>query len=157
MPRPVNERVWDGLLAQQTDQAYLILLRLMHPALAEPIRITSDRVHTTSRGALYVACPLDIHLPPDQERENAKVTVRISNVDREIVASLRAISEPATIEMEVVESATPDLVEAGPFEFQLSSAQYDALWVSGTLTYEPKMRNAWPALFYDPATTPGVF
>lgn len=157
MPRQVSERVWDGLHAQETSQAYLVLVRLSHPGLDQPLRVTSDGARTTSRGQEYVPYPMRINLPPDRERENTRMQIQIDNVDRLIVETLRSVSEPATVEVELVEADTPDLVEAGPFEFSLITASYDALWVTGTLAYEPKMRATWPAVSYDPATAPGVF
>ncbi|EWY36781.1 hypothetical protein N825_25440 [Skermanella stibiiresistens SB22] len=157
MPRQVSERVWDGLQASETGQAYILLVRISHPDLEDPIRLAANQADVISRGARYVAYPMDVALPADKERETARVTIRIDNVDQMIVTTLRQIATPVSVDIEIVELDTPDLLEAGPYSFELASASYDALQVSGSLGYEPKLRNAWPDLRYDPATAPGVF
>ena len=64
---------------------------------------------------------------------------------------------PAGILIEVVTSATPDNVEFASGELTLRNVNYDAMTVSGTLTFEAILAEPFPGDLVTPATIPGVF
>lgn len=156
MPRTVSTPMRAAAFAQETGEAPLVLLTIDHPDLAAPIRVTSDAVDTVSRSETYVAFPFRVALPDDTE-EAARAQLEIDNVDRQIVQALRSIASPPTVRLEVVLASTPDLVEAGPFDFQLEEARYDALVVSGELAFEPVLDLAVPGDSMSPGLFPGLF
>ena len=111
----------------------------------------------TSRGDIYVAWPLEIALPDENPESVAWVTLRIDNVDRGIVRNLRAISSPLSVGLEVIMAASPDTVEAGPFNMTLVAAEYDALTVTGELAFEDVLNEPFPGHSYVPSAYPGLF
>ncbi len=157
MPRALPLAARRSLTAQETDEIWLVLLTISAPGLAAPIRVVNDRENLTSRGNLFVAFPFEIDLPGDSAEEVQRVTLRIDNVDRQIVAALRLVQTPPTVTLEVVRRAEPDLVEAGPFVLSLAEARYDALTVEGELVFEDVLNAAFPADTYNPADYPGLF
>jgi len=143
--------------AQETDEVFLLLLTLDHEDITEPIRVVNNTVDIVSQGETYIAYPFEIALPDEDAESVARVTLRIDNVDRKIVKSLRSISSPSSVGLEVVMAASPDTVEAGPFNMTLVSAEYDALTVTGELAFEDVLNEPFPGHAYVPSDYPGLF
>lgn len=147
-----------AIYAQQTGEAFLVLLTLTHASFAPPIRVCSDARDVSSVGQTYVAFPFEVGLPPERDEGPFTVQLRIANADRRIVQAVRTASgEPVQVELRVVLASSPDLTEAGPFAFALRDVEYDAEWVTGTLMFEDVLNEPFPAREVDPNTFPGVF
>ncbi len=157
MSRSLSLAARRAVSAQETDEAFLLLLSLDHEDLAEPIRVVNNTQDVASRGDTYIAYPFEIALPDEDPDSVARVTLRIDNVDREIVKNLRAISSPLSVGLEVIMAASPDTVEAGPFNMTLVSAEYDALTVTGELAFEDVLNEPFPGHGYVPSEYPGLF
>jgi hypothetical protein len=155
-----------GVLAQETGEAYLLLLTITHASLATPIRVVNDHANLVSRGATYVAYPFEIDLPDDAPGEAPRVRLRIDNIGvpdsadplaRRVSDYIRAIDSPFTAALEVVLASTPDLVEAGPFTLTAQRAEYDAQIVSAELAFEDVLNEPYPGDSFTPASHPGLF
>jgi hypothetical protein len=147
-----------GLFAQETDEAFLLLLTLSHEDLPAPIRVSSDAVNTTSRGQLYVAYPFDLTLPDDADDHAPRARLTIDNVSREIVLAVRSIGSPLAVKIEIVRAAAPDVVEiAYSGDLLLRNVSYDDLVVAGDLAMDDDETEPFPAIRFTPATVPGLF
>lgn len=143
--------------AQETTEAFIILITIDHDDLVTPIRVSSDGVNTTSRSNIYVAYPFDITLPTDDGSTPPSAKLIIDNVSREIGQTIRSILSPPSVTIEIVLSSDPDTVESSfPF-FELSEVEYNALTVSGTLTIPNLAIEPYPAESFIPSTHPGLF
>ena len=106
----------------------------------------------TRRSRLSLCCP------PRTASRRQPVTLRIANVDRRVVQEIRAIpGDRVSCTAMVVMRSTPDQVEAGPFEFSLLDASYDAIVVEGTIGYEDILNAPFPGKAVTPASVPGIF
>ena len=143
--------------AQETGQAFIILLTIDHPDFTVPIRVSSDGVNTESRMDTFIAFPFDLRLPNDSEDSPPRAKLVIDNVSREIILALRAINSPPTILMELVLSSNPDQVERDFPDFELAKVDYDAFTVSGDLTQEPFLNEPYPGDGFIPSKFPGLF
>lgn len=157
MSRTLSLAARKAVNAQETDEVFLLLLTLDHEDITEPIRVVNNTVDIVSQGETYIAYPFEIALPDEDAESVARVTLRIDNVDRKIVKSLRSISSPLSVGLEVVMAASPDTVEAGPFNMTLVSAEYDALTVTGELAFEDVLNEPFPGHAYVPSDYPGLF
>lgn len=157
MSREVSLATRQALYDQETGESFLLLVTVDHPDLPEPIRVTSDKADTESRGEIYQAAAFELTLPDDNEDRGPRALIRIGNVDREIVRTLRAIATPPTVTIEVVPGSDPDTVEAAFPDFRLSDATYDALIVEGELTLDEFLGEPFPSGRFDPARFPGLF
>jgi cellulase/cellobiase CelA1 len=146
-----------GVFAQETDEAWLVLLTIDHADLGSPIRVGSDAVDTVSRGNTFIAFPFRLALPTDEHGQLPRARLQIDNVDRQIVDTIRSIGSAPSVLMEIVRAAAPDTVEASWPDFVLDNATYDALTVSGALTLGLLAREPYPADNFTPSTAPGVF
>ena len=143
--------------AQETGEVFLVLLTISHASLPVPIRVTSDGVNTVSRGNSFVPFPFELELPEEDAQREPRARLRICNVDRQIVTTIRSLSTPPTVLMEVVLASAPDSVEVSFPDFELRDASYDVLLVEGDLTQESFLDEPYPGDAFTPATFPGIF
>lgn len=170
MSRSLSTAARRAAWAQQTDAVFIILVTITHDGLAEPVRVASAGVtgvttdddgnpvpYTERGGERYVQYPFRFELPEDRDDQAVTARIEIDNVDRMVVEAVREIQGSPEVTVEVVLSEDPETLEAGPWVFELQSAEYDALTVSGTLGYEPLLSEPYPAHTMSPATMPGIF
>ena len=157
MSRTLSAAATQGVNAQQTAEIYLIILEIDHDDIASPIRVVNNTEDVVSNGDTYVGYPFEIALPPDTDQGLVNASLRIDNVDRQIVDALRVVSTPPTVAISVILSSSPDTLEAGPFNMTVEAADYDALTVTFTLAFENILNEPFPALRFDPPSYPGLF
>ena len=157
MSRTLSSAARAALYAEQTDEAFLVLLTLEHASMDEPIRVSSDAVATVSRGDSFVAYPFDLQLPDDADGRPPRARLTIDNVDRTIVLALRQLDSPPRLTIEIVRAADPDTVEASFAELQLLNVSYDAQTVTGELGIEDISAEPYPAHDFVPSLAPGLF
>jgi hypothetical protein len=162
-----------ALFAQQTDEAILVLLEINHEDLSAPIRVVNnpedivlggevydddglvtDGIGTVTdgTGVTYSAFGFEVNLPDNDGRTE----ITICNVDRQIVETIRSVDTPPSVRMSVVLADTPDVVEAGPYDFELSDVTYNALIVRGTLAFDYLQDEPYPGDRFTPAQYPGL-
>ncbi|HYD17057.1 MAG TPA: DUF1833 family protein [Patescibacteria group bacterium] len=146
-----------ALNAPGTGEVFLVLLTLTHPAMAAPIRVTSDAVATVSRGNSFEPFPFALTLPDDAENAAPEARLRIDNIDRRVVAALRGLDSAPYIMIEIVRAAEPDVIEAKFEDFRLTGVTYDSQVVSGTLGVEDFTAEPFPAAIFSPGGFPGLF
>jgi len=155
----VSEFLKAEMFAPETDVVPLELLTITHPELNEPIRVVNNQVDVVSRGNTFRAFPFRASLPKQGGDEEINVKLEIDNVDRQISATLRDLSpdkEPRMI-LEVVTDEDFDTVEGGPWDFRLQDIRVDKLIVQGTIGFESKLSEPFPAHRFTPALFPGLF
>jgi hypothetical protein len=163
--RNLSDAMKEALFAQQTNEAYMMLVTIDHDSLAVPIRITTDPYEdigddvlgVISRSQEFVALPFELTWPNEDEDQSPVSRVRIDNISREIVAAVRNINSPADFTVEIVTATDPNTVEASLVGFQLRNVRYDAFVVEGDLTIEIFDQEPFPSGRFDPARFPGLF
>lgn len=142
--------------AQETDEVWLVLITIDHDDLSQAIRVVNNTEDVTSRGDTYTAFPFDITLPDAREDAPPRARLVIDNVSREIAEAVRSISSAASVTLEVIRAADPDVVERSwPF-FKLRNVKWDVGKVSGDLTLEDFTSEPYPAGIFSPASFPGL-
>lgn len=153
---PVDDTFTTAAFASETSEAVISLLTISHGTLETPLRFVRNGINVESRGDIYLAYPFDIDLPAQDSERPPKTTLRIDNVDRQIVETLRTIVGPPTVVLEVVLASDPDVVEVGPFQFTLRNASYDMLTVEGELAFNEVLGRRFPFGTFTPASHPGL-
>ncbi len=157
MSRDVSLAARAALYAQQTSVVPLMLLTIDHDDLVAPVRLVSDLVNLTSRGNTYSAFPFEPMLPPAVQGELPRLDLVFHDVEQELVAIARSISTPATVSMELVMSTSPDTVEAGPWQYDVTSIQYTAAELRLGLTVEQLITEPYPYRLFNPVDFPLLF
>jgi hypothetical protein len=156
-PRSLSSTAAAALYAPETGEVFLMLLTIAHAALTPSLRFANNTVDVMSRGDTYLGWPFQMMLPSELDDQLPTVTLQIDNVDRRIMEGVRALTSPPSVMLEVVLASSPDTVEAGPFAFTLRGCDYDALVVSGSLSFEDVLNEPYPAQTFTPGRFPGLF
>jgi hypothetical protein len=161
--RALSPAAREAAFAQETAEAFLALLVIEYPTLEAPLRFVNnvEDVYSTAGDAAtpqqYFGCPFQIALPAERDDQLPSVTIAIDNVDQQIVAALRSLTSAPMLTLYIVLASTPNTVEAGPFRFRLTSAQYNAQQVTGYLAFPDVLNEPFPWRTFTPGDWPGVF
>lgn len=154
------------VFSQETESVFIVLLTLSSDELAEDIRIASDPFETLpianvygveSNSLEYIFIPFEITLPRDDSSGTVSATLKIDNIEREIIAQARTLTRPLNVKIQCVLSNDVDVVEMEYDYFQLSNIQYDAMMVSGRLTLDYWGLEPFPSGRFTPSQFPGLF
>lgn len=155
-----------AIFAQQTDEAFIVLLTISHPNFTDDIRLSSDSFEVlpdagvrgvVSRGDEFIYCPFSFQLPNEDDTGVARAQLSVDNVDRRVTQAVRSADSAVSVKIEVVLASDPDSVEMSLEDFQMAQASYDALTVSGELSMQYFDTEPFPAKRFTPSDFPGIF
>lgn len=118
---------------------------------------------TTTAAAIltYEALPFNLDLPNDLDGDELPVLqLTIDNVSRKLVAPLRTVTTPPTVQAEIISLlAYGELVtDIGPLDFVLQDIEMDVHRITVSLAYEADYLNmAATKGHFDPASAPALF
>ena len=153
----VSSTFTSAIMGQETSEAFIVLIKIDHASLSSPIRISSDGVDTISNGETFISFPFELELPISDPDQPPRAKLTIDNVDRSIVTAIRSISTEATVDIDIVLASAPDVLEVSFSGFKLVNVDYDALTVSGDLSFEDFFAEPFPSRVFSPADFPGGF
>jgi hypothetical protein len=125
--------------AENTGEVWLVLLTIKHPNILDnggELYFVNDMQNLVAGAKTYIGFPFQIDLPGEDQDQPTIGRLRIDNVDRLIVSTLRELASPPTVDIEVVLASSPTVVEVGFYDMTLRNVTFDALYVEGTLTIE---------------------
>lgn len=154
--RQLSPTALQSAFAQETGEVWLVLLTITHPSLTTPLRFVNDMQGLTSRGNVFQPFPFEVEFPGEDADQPTDARLVIDNVDRSIVQTIREITSPPEVMMEVVLASQPDTVEASFTGLVLRNVSYDAARVQGTLRFEDIMSEP-VSLQMTPQRFPGMF
>lgn len=157
MPRVLSNRALGAVMAQHTNEAFILLLTLTYPATGEVFRAALNTENIVSNGNVYTATYFDITLPTTGNQAPQGAQITIDNVDERFIGLLRNITTPLQVTLQVVLASTPDAVEMELTDLVLREADWDESTITGTLASEDPLNQAFPAHFYDPRSFQGIF
>src|SRR5512134_816854 len=137
------------LLQQDVSTPWLLLLTITHPTMPTPIRLSSDAVDTISNGQTFQHFPFDLILPDDVEGRAPQAQLRIDNTSQEIVAILRGLTTPPSLTIQIVRSATPNVVEREWIGLEWRASTIDAGFITGRLSVEDMATEEFPYVTFD--------
>lgn len=110
-----------------------------------------------SNAITYTYLPLQIVLPNDDANSAPKCSLVLNDVTRYIIPTIRALTGPPEITLQLVLYSTPDVVEISYTGFKLTNITYNANTVSGDLTIPSLEIEPFPMHSFTPAYFPGLF
>ena len=149
-----------SFMAQESSEGYVILLEISHPSFSPPIRVASHKTDFLSNGLTYFSFPFRIDMPGDDPETVNTVELTLDNVDPLIATGVRAIppgSVKPTVAMTVVTMDAPDTVLIGPVTMSFVSVLIKRLDVTGSLSYDTRVEQKYPADRLTPLVAPGMF
>jgi hypothetical protein len=157
MPRSLSTTLQSAANAEETSEVFLILLKIDHADLPAPTRLVNNTQDIVSNGDTYTAYPFELTLPDSDPERPPEVTVTIDNVAQDLIANLRSVSGPLSIDLSVVLASGPDAIEIGPIALEMTFADWDAGVIRGRLAYPELLDEPYPADTFNPALYPGIF
>lgn len=156
--RTVSPAGLKAMFARETDEVFLVTMRITHASFAT-IRIVNNTEPVTKADGTYQPFPFNLILPEDTDETVPQITVQFDNIDEMITDAIRTISgERPMCSFEVILASQPDVIEAGPFNFAIMGANYNAKSVECTLGFEEDILNqSVPSGIYTPANSPGLY
>lgn len=157
MPRIVSQSALQGMLARETEEVFLVTLRLEHPNFGT-IRLVNNTQEIVKADGTYLPFPFSVVLPQDTDEQVPQVSIQFDNIDGTITDAIRTIDGRPKCSFEVILASSPDTVEAGPFNFSILNANYDAKSITCNLGFEEDILNqSIPKGVYNPSNSPGLF
>jgi len=169
MARVTNVDFLRAAYAEESGIVIVLLMSITHPSWDQVIRISTDPTKkvletsadifygTNSRNHDFMFVPLMIALPNETEEGPLRMQITLDNVSRELISTIRALSSPPSVNVELVLSDAPDTVLANWPEFLLVNVQYDANSITGDLIIETLTHEPFPAGTFTPSEFPSLF
>jgi hypothetical protein len=154
-----------------SDELEIVLLRITHPALPEPIRLSSDNTERLSveplyygtrsawlspAGQPYLFMMMSAILPGDQDDAPPAATIIVDAITARIAETLRMTTARANVDMAVVLASDIHRPQAEWRGLKLISAEGSAAEISLTISMEPITSEPWPAARMTRARFPGL-
>lgn len=137
-------------LAGSTDEVWLECITIEHPSIAT-MRLVNDRVDLVRSAGTFVAFPFSVRLHVRSDEMNAMAEVVADNVDQRVILALRGLAHGATLKYEVVLASSPNVVEQGPFEFEIKGFSANVSTVSLSVSFAMDFLNeSFPKDYYAP-------
>ena len=155
--RNLSDRLLAATYAQESAEVFVPIVKLMHPTWADSVRWVRDTDPRVHGGETYLPFAFDLALPEDKDEGFPVLRFTVQNVTREIIGQLRQVRNEVLGEVSWVLAATPDVIEMGPFEVQITGIEYDALTINGVMTIEPILEEQFGFLEMTPSVCPGLF
>lgn len=148
-----------SMLAQTTPEVWLSFLRVEHPSLPEPIRLVCNYTPVTRADGVYQPYAFNVPSPAQGEDGGVPETqISIDNTDVELQQILRGLHGKPQIFLFTALASSPDVIEEGPYNFDLTAVNGDKNQITGQLGYDPSVTNQnIPAQTYNPVTSPGIY
>jgi hypothetical protein len=135
MPRVLPPDALAAMMAPETDQAFITLLRIGLESSPD-LLFTDYSEDITSNLEIYSALPFSFIAPANNEGELAEAKLTLDNVDRQLIDDIRAQTVPLKITVTVVSSSALDDPVAVFKDMVLRNVNYDALSITGSLVLE---------------------
>ena len=161
----VSAEFRSSAFAAETGEVWLLLLTFEHDDLTEPfrddvfpgpIRVVNNNEDVVSNGELYHGVAFDIVLPIDSSDRPPLPRLAVDNVSRELIETLREISSPPKVTIQIVRFDDPDTVELIWQDFVLRDAKWDELRITGTLSQDDITTETFPVDVFSPAQFRGL-
>jgi hypothetical protein len=164
MSRDVSLEFIAAVNAQETDEAFIVLVTIEHPDLPAPVYLNNSGANLESRAGLglgpWLACPFEVTLSDDSDDRPPQAKLIIDNIDRGLVVAIReaaAGGDAPVITLEVVKASAPDLVEMVLTDFEMREITYNSLTIETTLTLESLFNEPACGYSFTPSYFSGLF
>ena len=154
---PVNKEV---VFSQETGATFVHLLTVTmrrNNGTIEVRRFCDQYVPVTSRGDIFQPASFRITLGSDNAENVPQVNLEFDVGDVQIIRELRENDRTPTIQLEVVLGESPDHVEIGPVQYEVSQFEFNNTSVSMQLTVEAILNEPIPAQRFTPTTSPSLW
>lgn len=167
MSRELSDNAKAQLNAQESDDAFVVLLELNHDSFdGETIRLSSDPTTTlldgtygtVSNGNDYTFFPFEITLPAQDDTFLGRTVLKIDNVTRDLILEVLQINgDPILVTLKIVLASDPDSVEMEYPSLRMTNIAANATDLQADLYPQIIQDEQWPYDNFTRADFPGLF
>jgi hypothetical protein len=156
--RTISTAAKKEVFASQSGAVFLSVLQIIHSTITT-IYLVNNSADVVYDGNTYTGYAFKFSPPSDKEGNKDSAKLLMSNIDRSILAIVRAISTPLTVRAAVIMILPTGAIskEAGWWEFDLKDISYDAMTISGTLSFNFELNHNASQVKYNNLTFPGIY
>jgi hypothetical protein len=141
----------------ETAEVFVPLVHLSHPDLSPDLYLVANGEAVVHGGQAYVPMGFELTLPDDVDAGIPVLKWQADAVNQQLVIALRSVTGSIDAVVKWVLVSSPDVVELGPYEVELRTAEYDAFTVGGPMTIAPILDEPFGYLTITPSTFPAEF
>lgn len=156
MARVLTAAQFRSACERETEEVWLAIAEIAQAGIST-IRLVNDGASLTHNGDVYQPFPFAVVLAPDVEDELPRGRMVVCVVDRSVTAAIRTMTGAPTITIRIVLQSAPDVVVAGPFQFEARVIPYTTTIASIPLSPEGILEATYPGIVFTPARFPGLF
>jgi len=159
-----------AIFSPESDDDLITLLTIYNPLNESQVlarladgytkRITSDPeviYGVTSNSLDYIFVPMNITLPSEDEAQAPRSSITLYDVTRYLTPTIRNLTAPPRIKLDLVLSKTPDVVEVSFSDFYITNFTYNAESITADLSMIDYEREPFPMHSFTPRYFPGMF
>ena len=156
MSRQLSNELLLQLFAQESDDPFLMLVTLSHPSF-DTVYLVNNSEDIVSRGNTYVAFPMEISMPVDDNETVRQMSIKFDNASLELIDEIRQVDSPIDVKVEAILASRPDVVEIDVGELKMRNATYVATSITASLSYDDFLNTGLTSEKYEPANFRGLF
>ena len=157
-----------SMFSQDADSSLITLLTISGSGVStqrladgytQRISETNDEVlyGVKSRGSNFIFLPFEITLPTEAQDQVPRIQVVFHDVTRQLIPIVRQINHALTVNIELVLTTTPDVVEVSFPGMLLGGVTYNSDTITAELTTDSLALEPFPAHTFTPSYFPGLF
>lgn len=158
--------------AESTAEIEVVLVKITHPLLDTPIRLSSDNTERlsleplmygtrstwlTDDGSPFLFILMGAQIPDENPEEPPAGNLVLANLDSDIAEVLTSTTVPAVVSMALVLASSPNEVEHEFLDMQLRSAEGDGDQIVLSFTSEPVLSESYPPTRMTKERFPGLY
>lgn len=156
MSRQLSNQLLSQLFAQESDDPFLMLIKLSHPSF-DDIFFVNNTEDIVSNGITYEAFPVMVTPAADDGESIREVQIEFDNASLELVEEIRTITDYIDVEIDMVLSANPDQIEITLGELKIKNIMYDGSSIKARLFMDDFLNTELSSEKYAPTNFPGMF
>lgn len=169
MSRTLSSNALATLFATESTDPIITLITLSGTGIATPIRLCNQFIGRlsetasevvyglTSGGNDYYYLPFTITLPTEDFSSSPRCQLQMEDVTRYLIPTIRTISVPPNVQIDVILASAPNTVEITFGSFIMSNISYNANSITADLVIESLEIEPFPAHSFTPSYFPGLF
>ena len=134
-----------------SDAPFLVLVRLVHPKLTEPIYLVRNTEDVEWVGHLWQAYPMNFGVDTVDSQQEPGLDITVSNCGGIIQTYLQQYNGLVDSGVRLMVALASNLANPTPefeLDFLIKSASYDESWVTFCLSASAELMNRFPAHRY---------
>lgn len=157
MPNQLSPELLAQLMAQESEDPFLVLATLTHTSFAEPIYLVNNSEDIVSNGITFSAFPFRLRLPPDDGEKAREAQIEFDNVSLELIELIRSVTTRIDIKLEMVLASVPDDIQYSLEELKISNISYNRSTIVASLIMDDFLHGGLTSERYTPTNFPGLF